>query len=222
MHRIQEVPGWNQPGVGNWLQSGLIAGAVNLARGVMTGGQLPELSAAVPVGLVGFLSYGVSLVLFVYALRHLGTARTGAYFSTAPFQRAIAALALLQDALIMQLLAAGLLMALGIWLHVSGHHKHQHVHEPVQHAHPHVHDQHHQHEHAQGDPAGEPHPHPRRHERQKHRHPPGPGHASPKTSTSAATGLGRGPINGSAQVALSVVTRQGNDGACPVRTGRCA
>jgi hypothetical protein len=37
----------------------------------MVGGQLPELSAAVLVGLVGFLSYGVSLVLFVDALRHL-------------------------------------------------------------------------------------------------------------------------------------------------------
>ena len=117
----------------------------------MVGGQLPELSAAVLVGLVGFLSYGVSLVLFVYGLRHLGTARTGAYFSTAPLLRAIAALALLQDALTMQLLAAGLLMAFGVWLHVSGHHKHEHVHEPLQHAHPHVHDQH---QHAPDDPAG--------------------------------------------------------------------
>ena len=131
MHRIQQVPGWNSQASGSWLQSGLIAGPVNLARGVMAGGQLPELSAAVLVGLVGFLSYGVSLVLFVYALRHLGIARTGAYFSTAPFLRAIAALALLQDALTMQPLAAGLLMALGVWLQVSGHHKHEHVHEPV-------------------------------------------------------------------------------------------
>ena len=72
------------------------------------------------LGWSGFLSYGVSLVLFVFALRHLGTARTGAYFSTAPFLRAIAALALLQDALTMQLLATGLLMAFGVWLHVSG------------------------------------------------------------------------------------------------------
>ena len=98
----------------------------------MVGGQLPELSAAVLVGLVGFLSYGVSLVLFVDALRHLGIARTGAYFSTAPFLRATAALALLQGALAMQPLAAGLLMA-RVWLQVSGHdqhHRHEHARRP--------------------------------------------------------------------------------------------
>jgi drug/metabolite transporter (DMT)-like permease len=64
---------------------GLIAGPVNLALGLAAGGHLPGLWVAVTAGLVGFLGYGVSLVLFVYALRHLGTARTGAYFSTAPF-----------------------------------------------------------------------------------------------------------------------------------------
>ena len=35
--------------------------------------------------MLGFFGYGVSLVLFIVALRHLGTARTGAYFATAPF-----------------------------------------------------------------------------------------------------------------------------------------
>lgn len=62
---------------------GLIAGPVNLALGLWVGGSIPPTSATLIAGAVGFLGYNVSLVLFVYALRHLGAARTGAYFSTA-------------------------------------------------------------------------------------------------------------------------------------------
>ncbi len=149
---------------------GLIAGPVNLALGLIAGGQVPALSVASLAGVVGFLGYGVSLVLFIYALRHLGTARTGAYFSTAPFVGAIAALVLLREPLTLQLLAAGLLMAIGVWLHLTEHHEHEHVHEPIEHAHPHFHDEHHQHEHAPDDPPGEPHTHAHRHERVKHKH----------------------------------------------------
>ena len=150
---------------------GLIAGPVNLALGLIVGGQLPPLSVSALAGLAGFLGYGVSLVLFVYALRHLGTARTGAYFSTAPFLGAIAALVLLREPLTVQLLAAGLLMAAGVWLHLTEHHEHEHMHEPMEHAHPHVHDEHHQHEHSPDDPRGEPHTHTHRHGRLRHSHP---------------------------------------------------
>jgi drug/metabolite transporter (DMT)-like permease len=150
---------------------GLIAGPANLALGLIAGGQLPAPSVAAAAGLVGFVGYGVSLVLFVYALRHLGTARTGAYFSTAPFLGAIAALMLLREPVTVQLLAAALLMAIGVWLHLTEHHEHEHVHEPMEHAHSHIHDEHHQHEHAPDDPPGEPHTHAHRHERLKHSHP---------------------------------------------------
>ena len=150
---------------------GLIAGPVNLGLGLVAGGQLPGLSVASLAGLVGFVGYGVSLVLFVYALRHLGTARTGAYFSTAPFLGAIVALVLLREALTVQLIAAGLLMAIGVWLHLTEHHEHEHVHELMEHSHPHVHDEHHQHEHSADDPPGEPHTHAHRHERLTHKHP---------------------------------------------------
>ena len=150
---------------------GLIAGPVNLALGVLAGGQLSGLSAGLLASLVGFLGYGVSLVLFVYALRHLGTARTGAYFSTAPFLGAFAALALLQEPLTVQLLAAGLLMAVGVWLHLTEHHEHEHRHEPMEHTHSHVHDEHHRHVHTADDPPGEPHTHAHRHEPLTHRHP---------------------------------------------------
>ena len=150
---------------------GLIAGPVNLALGLWLGGNLPAFSPLVVAGLVGFFGYGVSLVLFVFALRHLGTARTGAYFSTAPFLGAAAAVLFLSEVVTIQLGIAGLLMALGIWLHLTEIHEHEHEHVPMKHAHPHVHDAHHQHAHEPGTPLGEPHTHAHRHVRLRHKHP---------------------------------------------------
>lgn len=150
---------------------GLIAGPVNLALGLWAGGSLPALLPLLMAGIVGFLGYGVSLALFVLALRQLGTARTGAYFSTAPFVGTLTAVLFLNEPFTMQLSAAGLLMACGVWLHVTEFHEHEHEHAPMAHAHPHVHDEHHQHEHGADDPLGEPHTHWHRHERQRHRHP---------------------------------------------------
>jgi drug/metabolite transporter (DMT)-like permease len=150
---------------------GLIAGPVNLALGVIVGGRLPDLSSTLVAGLVGLLGYGVSLALFVMALRHLGTARTGAYFSTAPFLGTLAAVVILQEPLTAQLVAAGLLMAVGVWLHLTESHEHEHEHELIEHSHPHVHDDHHRHEHSPDDPPGEPHTHQHLHDRLRHTHP---------------------------------------------------
>src|SRR4029077_13196859 len=94
--------------------------------------------------LVGFFGYGVSLVLFVLALRHLGTARTGAYFSTAPFLGALLSLGLLGEHLTVSLVVAGGLMAIGVALHLMERHEHEHVHEALAHEHRHAHDVHHQ------------------------------------------------------------------------------
>lgn len=150
---------------------GLIAGPVNLAIGLWSGGNLPSLGAASAAGVVGFFGYGVSLVLFVLALRHLGTARTGAYFSTAPFLGMLAAIMILREPLTSQLLIAGALMAAGVWLHLTEDHEHDHDHEAMAHAHLHTHDAHHQHTHGPADPPGEPHTHWHAHEPMRHRHP---------------------------------------------------
>lgn len=150
---------------------GLVAGPINLALGLWLGASWPGAPLVAIAGLVGFLGYGVSLALFVVALRDLGTARTGAYFSTAPFFGALIAVVVLQEPVTLQLAVAGALMALGVWLHLSEHHEHEHVHEPLSHVHAHVHDEHHQHEHGPDDPAGEPHTHAHRHGRLKHTHP---------------------------------------------------
>jgi len=64
---------------------GLVAGLVNVGIAAALGARIPAVGPLVGALVVGLFSYGVSLVLFVRALRYLGTARTGAYFSTAPF-----------------------------------------------------------------------------------------------------------------------------------------
>jgi drug/metabolite transporter (DMT)-like permease len=150
---------------------GLIAGPFNIALGLWAGGSLPHALPTIAAGIVGFLGYGVSLALFVLALGHLGTARTAAYFSTAPFLGAIVSVVALGDQVAAQLFVAGVLMAIGIWLHLTELHEHEHGHESIMHAHPHVHDEHHRHEHGPQDPPGEPHTHSHRHGGLRHAHP---------------------------------------------------
>src|SRR5207244_1728429 len=85
---------------------GLVAGPVNLVLGLSIGAAIPDPSAAIIAGVVGFFGYGVSLALFVLALRYLGTARTGAYFSTAPFLGSVAAVTALGEPVTAQLAIA--------------------------------------------------------------------------------------------------------------------
>ena len=150
---------------------GVIAGPISLLLGFAAGGTLPDLLPGLVAAIIGFLCYGVSLALFVVALRHLGTARTAAYFATAPFLGTVVAVIALHESVTYQLIAAGAFMALGVWLHVTERHEHEHVHEPQTHSHPHVHDETHQHSHEPGDPTGEPHTHRHTHEPLKHSHP---------------------------------------------------
>lgn len=162
-------------GDATWIASvkGLSAGSVNLALALSIGESLPSAATVGVAMLVGFLSYGVSLALFVVGLRHLGAARTGAYFSVAPFFGAILALAG-GEPITAKLLAAGFLMGLGVWLHLTESHEHAHAHEPIEHEHEHEHDEHHRHEHSWAPgwvmKAGEKHSHPHRHEAMEHSH----------------------------------------------------
>lgn len=150
---------------------GLVAGAVNLALALSQGASLPSLGTTLYVGVVGFLGYGASLALFVLALRHLGTARSGAYFSLAPFIGALLAIVLLGEPITTPLLAAGALMGIGLYLHLAERHEHEHVHDAMVHEHRHVHDDHHRHAHSENDQRGEPHSHWHRHAPLVHRHP---------------------------------------------------
>jgi len=150
---------------------GGVAGAINITGALFMGYRFPAVLPLLAAGLLGFVGYGLSLVLFVLALRSLGTARTGAYFSTAPFVGAALSLLLFGEHPGVAFWLAGLLMALGVWLHVSEHHAHAHLHEAMTHDHRHRHDEHHQHAHDVEWNGEEPHTHPHRHERLVHSHP---------------------------------------------------
>lgn len=148
---------------------GLVAGTTNIALALATGARLPDVATVIAGGLLGFAAVGVSLVCFMRALRHLGTARTSAYFALAPFVGTLLALLLLKEPASPQLVIAGALMGIGVYLHLAERHDHEHVHEPVEHEHLHVHDAHHQHSHD--GPVTEPHSHLHRHEPLRHSHP---------------------------------------------------
>jgi hypothetical protein len=144
---------------------------VNLGLAAAAGAAFPSGAAMGSAALIRFVGYGVSLVMFVLGLRHLGAARTGAYFSTAPFIGAVLAIAMLGEPLTVRLILAGLLMAIGLCLHLAEAHEHEHAHEALEHEHRHLHDAHHRHRHAPDDPTGEPHAHRHSHVPLVHKHP---------------------------------------------------
>ena len=152
---------------------GLFAGLVNCGIALAVGARIPTLGVLSPTLLIGFLGYGISLVLFVLALRGLGAARTGAYFSTAPFLGAAISIVVLGESVSLLFWLAAACMIFGVWLHLTERHEHVHVHQPLEHSHRHTHDEHHQHEHehAADIPAGKAHSHAHQHSVISHNHP---------------------------------------------------
>jgi drug/metabolite transporter (DMT)-like permease len=150
----------------------LPAGAVNLLLAFALGERLPRAAVLGAALATGFVSYGLSLVCNLLAVRHLGAARQAAIFATAPFVGALASVPLLGDRLGAADLWSALSMGAGLALLLRSRHGHRHVHDPVEHEHAHVHDEHHRHEHDA--PADEPHTHAHRHERLEHEHPHAP------------------------------------------------
>jgi drug/metabolite transporter (DMT)-like permease len=149
---------------------GLVAGGTNTLLAFALGASVPPASLVLITLVIGFLGYGLSLVLFIVALRQLGAARTGAYFATAPFIGAAVATILYGGPGNSAFWLAAACMGVGVWLHVSEHHEHEHLHEPLLHSHTHTHDEHHRHEHDFDCGSGEPHTHEHAHAWLRHRH----------------------------------------------------
>ncbi|KTC89166.1 DMT family transporter [Fluoribacter dumoffii] len=150
---------------------GFVSGIVSTSLALCFGMTFPHWLTVSYALLVGFIGYGASLVLFVLALRGLGTARTGAYFSTAPFIGAAIAILFFHETTSALFWIAAILMAIGVWLHLTEHHEHEHTHELLTHNHNHIHDAHHQHMHDSPWDGKEPHTHHHHHEIMKHSHP---------------------------------------------------
>lgn len=149
---------------------GLVAGAIALGIAALMGAHLPPLGTLGAATVLGAGGYGLSLLLFVLALRHIGTARTGSLFATGPFVGALASVLLLHEGLSWLTVAAGVAMGIGVWIMVSEEHAHEHEHEELAHDHAHTHDEHHPHDHG-GDVGPEPHAHPHVHLPMTHAHP---------------------------------------------------
>jgi drug/metabolite transporter (DMT)-like permease len=147
------------------------SGACTLGLALLIGQPLPPARVLAAALVLGCASYGLSIVLDAYALRLLGAAREAAYFATAPFVGALAAVPLLGERFRLLDIVAGSLMAVGVALLLRERHGHLHTHAPLEHEHLHVHDAHHQHPHPRGQDSSEPHTHPHRHAPIAHDHP---------------------------------------------------
>ncbi|MDW5563845.1 MAG: EamA family transporter [Methanomassiliicoccus sp.] len=147
---------------------GLVAGTASLSMSFLLG-QAPALGPEILAALLlGSLSYGVSLVLFILALGSLGPARTGAFFALGPFIGAVAAVVLLQEMPNLVIVPAGALMALGAYLLLTERHTHLHWHSRV--VHEHVHEHGNEHSHAHHPEITGPHSHEHVHEAVLHEH----------------------------------------------------
>ncbi|WP_268898953.1 DMT family transporter [Geomonas azotofigens] len=137
---------------------GLAAGLFSIVLALLftAGGASPgQIAGALAVGA---LSYGLSLVLFVEALRQIGAARTATFFAVGPFFGTLLSVALLGERPPAPYWIATALMLAGILLLYVEVHGHRHSHEELSHAHLHRHDDHHEHEHLEGE-GTEPHDH---------------------------------------------------------------
>jgi drug/metabolite transporter (DMT)-like permease len=110
---------------------------------------IPRTWNALGLFAVGATGYGLSLRLYLLAQRSFGAARTGSVFAFAPFVGAVAAFALGERTFSPWFMLGGLLMLLGVWLHLAEDHEHEHAHEALDHEHAHHHDDgHHTHAHS--------------------------------------------------------------------------
>ena len=149
---------------------GLVAGSANLAIGYFIGETLHFNLELLQASLLGFLGIGVSLVAFILSLGKIGTARTGALFSTAPFIGSLLSILILKEPLTIPFGLALFLMAGGLWLHLSETHEHEHTHDVLEHSHEHIHDVHHQHAHSASENMKNSHSHLHKHEKLSHKH----------------------------------------------------
>lgn len=139
---------------------GLVAGSFSLILALVMGNPLPSIGIILGAMLLGSLSYGTSIVLFIHAMRGLGAGRTSALFSTAPLSGLLLSFILFRENPGWLFLAAFPLMVAGTLFLVTEAHNHLHTHASVSHEHAHVHDDgHHIHAHASGIPARHSHLH---------------------------------------------------------------
>jgi drug/metabolite transporter (DMT)-like permease len=144
---------------------GLVSGTFSLLLGPLLGQRLPALASILSILLLGFLSYGLSTMLFIYSMRGLGAARTSALYGTAPLAGILLSFIIFKDPLTLLFVIAAILMIAGAWLLANEEHAHFHIHMPVVHEHRHGHNEFHEH-----DDVDAVHSHEHEHPRTGHEH----------------------------------------------------
>jgi drug/metabolite transporter (DMT)-like permease len=145
---------------------GLVAGSFSLLLGLGLGQGLPALTSILSILLLGFISYGLSTMLFIYSMRGLGAARTSALYGTAPLAGVLLSILIFKDPITLLFGIAAVLMVAGALLLANEEHAHFHIHMPVVHEHIHRHDDEF-HTHSDGK---EHHSHEHEHPRTEHEH----------------------------------------------------
>jgi drug/metabolite transporter (DMT)-like permease len=125
---------------------GLVAGTFSLFLGLFLGQQPPPLVNILGILLLGFVSYGLSTMLFIYSMRGLGAARTSALYGTAPLAGVLLSFIIFRDPITLLFIFAAAFMAAGALLLANEEHAHFHIHMPVVHEHRHTHDEFHEHD----------------------------------------------------------------------------
>jgi drug/metabolite transporter (DMT)-like permease len=144
---------------------GLIAGSFSLILGLLLGQQVPTLTTILRILLLGFISYGLSTMLFIYSMRGLGAARTSALYGTAPLAGVLLSFLIFRDPITILFGIAAILMVGGALLLANEEHAHFHIHMPVIHEHRHSHEEFHAH--SETDIA---HSHEHEHPKTEHEH----------------------------------------------------
>ncbi|MCL5036860.1 MAG: DMT family transporter [Chloroflexi bacterium] len=154
------------------LTKGIFAGTFSLLLAFCFKDPIPSASVVAGIMILGFFSYGLSIVFFVLAMRHIGAARVGALFGTAPFIGAILSFIIFRNTPDIFFLIAMPFMVIGAVLLLTEKHSHNHVHTACFHDHGHNHDDsHHEHEHPDEDiPIDSYHSHSHSHEIFSHEH----------------------------------------------------
>ena len=165
---------------------GLGAGTFTFVLATLVGVKLPSIGVMLLAMLLGFVSYGVSMAMIVVAMRHLGAARTAAFFGVGPFAGALLSFVLLREHAEMFFWMALAPMAVGVFLLLSETHSHEHTHAVLRHSHKHRHDEHHKHKHRGRTPREHTHMHEHELMSHSHQHAPDLHHRHEHKATSSA------------------------------------
>ena len=143
---------------------GIFAGSINLIIGIIlnfqstnTENTLGTQSMNVIVWniigalLVGIVSYGISIVLYIVSAQQIGSTRAQVLFSSSPILGLLLSVLLLNEDMTYYHVLAIISTIIGIYFSNKTSHDHRHHHKYLLHSHEHIHaDEHHDHGHKRG------------------------------------------------------------------------